>query len=96
MANLFVKLLLCTIYQKFSYSLKKIFFKFLFVFVFGYAAVHRLSLVAARRAIFSLQCMGFSLGWLLLLQSIDNRLVGFSNCSTQALEHGLSSCGAWA
>ena len=42
MANLFVKLLLCTIYQKFSYSLKKIFFKFLFVFVFGYAAVHRL------------------------------------------------------
>ena len=31
-----------------------------------------------------LQCMGFSLWWLLLLQSTGSRLAGFSSCSTQA------------
>ena len=106
MANLFVKLLLCTISQKFSYSLK--FFKFLFVFIFGYAAVHRLSLVAARRAIFSSRCLGFSLGWLLSLQGTDSRLVGFSSCmgfslgwllslqSTDSRLVGFSSCSTQA
>ena len=37
---------------------------------------------------------GFSLQWLLLLQSTGSRLKGFSSCGSWALEHRLSSCGA--
>ena len=42
-------------------------------------------------ATLQLQCSGFSLKWLLLLQS-----TGFRAHSSQALQHRLSSCGAWA
>ena len=44
----------------------------------------------------SLQCTGFSLQWLLLLQSTGSRHAGFSSCGTWALEHRLSSCGTRA
>ena len=53
-----------------------------------------LSLVAASGGYSLLRCAGFSLSWLLLLQNMGSRHVGFSNCGTQALEHRLSSCGA--
>ena len=54
----------------------------------------------------SLQCAGFSLRWLLLLQSMGSRHVGFSSCGTQAQQlwrmglvapqHvGSSRTGAW-
>ena len=43
----------------------------------------------------SLRCTGFSLHWLLLLQSTGSRCIGFSSCGTQALERRLSSCGTW-
>ena len=43
-----------------------------------------LSLVAMSRNYSSLQCMGVSLWWLLLLQSTGSRCMGFCNC------------GAWA
>ena len=43
-----------------------------------------LSLVAASRGYSSLQCAGFSLQWLLLLQSTGSRLKGSSSCGTQA------------
>ena len=43
-----------------------------------------------------LQCAGFSVRWLLLLQSMGSRCTGFSSCGSQALEHRLSSCSAWA
>ena len=39
---------------------------------------------------------GFSLWWLLLLQSTGSRHTGFSSCGLWALEHKLSSCGAQA
>ena len=59
-----------------------------------------LSLVVASGCYTSLQCAGFSLWWLLLLQSTGFRPVGFSSYSTLAQklqlvvsECCLSSCG---
>ena len=59
-------------------------------------AACRLSLVAESGGYSLLRCTGFSLRWLLLLQSTGSRHVGFSSCSSWALERRLSSCGAWA
>ena len=62
-----------------------------------FIAVCRLSLVAASRDYSPLWCAGFSFQWVLLLWSTGFRRMGFSSCSTWALEHtGFSSCGAWA
>ena len=61
-----------------------------------FAAVHGLSLVAASRGYSFSRCAGFSLQWLLLLQSTGSRCTGFSSCGSQALEHRLSSCGTRA
>ena len=55
-----------------------------------------LSLVSVSRSYSLLQCMGFSLRWLLLLESTGSRFTGFTSCSTQALEYKLSSCGTQA
>ena len=49
-----------------------------------FIAARRLSVVAESRGYSSLQCVGFSLQWLLLLQSTDSRHVGFSSCGTRA------------
>ena len=49
-----------------------------------FVAAHGLSLVAASGGYSSLQCAGFLLRWLLLLQSMGSRHTGFSSCSTQA------------
>ena len=61
-----------------------------------------LSLVAARAlsscgewGYFSVQCMGFSLRWLLLLWSTGSRYTVFSSYGSWALEHKLNSCGTW-
>ena len=65
-------------------------FKFLFIYLFIYwlhwvfVATHGLSLVAASGGYSSLRCMGFSLQWLLLLQSMGSRHTGFSSCGTRA------------
>ena len=59
-------------------------------FIFGCAAsslLHRLPLAAESRGYSPLQCSGFSLQWLLLLQSKSSRATGFSSCGSQALEH---------
>ena len=61
-----------------------------------YLAVCMLSLVVASRGYSSLQCMGFSLRWLLLLRSMGSRHAGVRSCGSRALERRLSSCGAWA
>ena len=61
-----------------------------------FVAARRLSLVAASRGYSSLQCAGFSFQWLLLLQSMGSRCVGFRSCGSQDLERRLSSCGAQA
>ena len=44
---------------------------FIYLFIFGCV-------------VSSLRCVGFSLQWLLLLQSVGSRHVGFSSCGTQA------------
>ena len=66
-------------------------------------AARGLSLVGASRGYSSLWCAGFSLQWLLLLQSTDSRCAAslvmarrLSSCGSRALERRLSSCGARA
>ena len=61
----------------------------------AFVAARGLSLVVASGG-YSLRCVGFSLQWLLLLQGVGSRHVGFSSCGLWALERRLSSCGAWA
>ena len=61
-----------------------------------FVAACALSLAAASRGYSSLRCVGFSLWWLLLLQSTGSRHMGFSSCGSRALERRLSSCGALA
>ena len=84
------------------------FYKFIYLFIYlwlhwVFIAACGLSLVVASGSYTSLWCAGFSLWWLLLLQSMGSRhtaLVvvaqGLSSCGSQALEHRLSSCGTWA
>ena len=64
-----------TIKKKFIYT----YFWLHWVFV----AARGLSLVAASGGCSSLHCAGFSLRWLLLLQSTGSRHTGFSSCGLQ-------------
>ena len=61
-----------------------------------FVAVHGLSLIVVSGGYSSLRCVGFSLGWLLLLRSTGSRHAGFSSCGSRALECRLSNCGARA
>ena len=80
------------------------FIYFIFWLCWVFVAVRGLSLVVVSGGYSSLQCVGFSLRWLLLLWSTGSRRTGFSSCSTWAQqlwcmgsrERRLSSCGAWA
>ena len=63
----------------------------IFIYLFIYLWLHQffvavcgLSLVAASGGYSSLRGTGFSLRWLLLLQSTGSRCMGFSSCGTQA------------
>ena len=60
-------------------------FIFLFLAVLGLCCCARASLVALS-GVYSLwlQCLGFSLQWLLLSQSTDSRFAGFSSCNLRA------------
>ena len=49
-----------------------------------FVAARGLSLVAASGGYSSLRCTGFSLQWLLLVQSTGSRHVGFSSCGSRA------------
>ena len=49
-----------------------------------FVAARGLSLVAVSGGYSSLRCVGFSLRWLLWLQSTGSRRVGFSSCSAWA------------
>ena len=49
-----------------------------------FLAARGLSLVATSGVYTSLRCTGFSLWWLLLLQSTGSRRAGFSSCGTWA------------
>ena len=65
-------------------------FLILFIYLFIYwlcwvfVAARGLSVVVVSGGCSSLPCTGFSLRWLLLLQSTGSRPVGFSSCGTQA------------
>ena len=73
-----------------SVSEKIFFYKFIlfYLFIFGCVGSSLLpagfSLVATSGDYSSLRCTGFSLQWLLLLQSTGSRHVGFSSCGTRA------------
>ena len=49
-----------------------------------FVAAHRLFSSCGEGGCSSLRCVGFSLWWLLLLQSMGSRRVGFSSCGMQA------------
>ena len=67
-------------FHKGLFSFNFIYFWLCWVFV----AALRLSLGVASGSYSSLQCTGFSLRWLLLLQGMVSRCVGFSSCSMRA------------
>ena len=46
------------------------------------------------KASLKLLCVGFSMGWLFLFQSVGFRARTFRSCNPWALEHRLNSCGA--
>ena len=69
----------------FSFFKKFIYFLFIYFWLcWVFIAVYGLSLVVASGGYSSLRCAGFSLWWLLLLQSMGSRRVGFSSCGTRA------------
>ena len=80
---------------------KSFFLKLINLFVYFwlrwvFVAARGLPLLVASGGYSLLWCAGFSLRWLLLLQSMGSRHTGFSRCGSWALERRLSSCGARA
>ena len=84
--GVFLKVNIKTSGEKGLQSKVENFFKFIdFWLHWVFVALCRLSLVTANQGYFSLWWhMGFSLWWLLLLQSTDSGCSGFSTCSTWA------------
>ena len=81
----------------FIYFLKHQLYLFIYFWLrWVFVAVRWPALAAVSGGYSSLWCAGFSLQWLLLLQSTDSRCVGFSSCGLRAIERRLSSCGAQA
>ena len=66
------------------YFFKFIFIYFLFLAALGLHCSAGLSLVAESGGYSSLRCAGFSLRWLLQLQSTGSRRRGFSSCGARA------------
>ena len=90
-----------SIYMKITQNIYIFFYKFiLFYFYFWlcwvFVAARGLSLVAASVGYSSLQCVGFSLRWLLLLRSTGSRCTSFSSCGTQAQQLWLTGSRAQA
>ena len=82
---------------RFIYFFKKYFYLFIYFWLcWVFIATCGLSLVVASGSYSSLRCTGFSLQWLLLLQSTGSRHAGFGSCGSRALEHRLNSCGTRA
>ena len=82
----------------FFFKVLKKFYLFIYFWLrWVFVAAPGLSLVAVSGGYSSLGYTGFSLRWLLLLQSTTgSRRVGFSSCGSRALERRLSSCGSRA
>ena len=90
-----------------NHSLFSIFFNFylflIFLLYWVFITAGNLSLVAATGGYCSLQCIGCSLQWLLLLASIGSRCKasvvaahGLSSFGLRALEHRPRGCGSQA
>ena len=75
---------------------KIIYFIYLFSAALVFVAARGLSLFAASGGYSSLQCMGFSLRWLLLLPSMGSRRAGFSSCGMSAQQLWLTGSRAQA
>ena len=86
----------CVFYMYRASYFRLAFHIFFFWLCWVFVAVHGLSLVVKSRGYSSLWCMGFSLQWLLLLQSTGSRHAGFSSCGTwaQQLWHASSRAQA--
>ena len=84
------------VFWPFRYYFLNLFNLFSFCLHWAFVAACRLSLVVVSGGHSSLWRTGFSLQWLLLLQSTGSMRVGFSSCGSWALEPRLSSCGAQA
>ena len=82
--------------DSFKNQKKILIYLFYFWLHWFFVAACRLSLVVVIRGYSSLRCAGFSLQWLLLLQSTGSRCTGFSGCGLQVLEYRLRSCCTWA
>ena len=70
--------------DKFCYGVFFFFNLFYFWLRWVFVTARGLSLVVASGGYSSLQCVSFSLRWLLLLRSTGSRRVGFSSCGTWA------------
>ena len=68
----------------FSFLFYFIIYLFIYWLCWVFVAACGLSLVAASGGYSLLQCVGFSLRWLLLLRSTGSRRAGFSSCGTRA------------
>ena len=68
----------------FFFFLNKFIYLIYFWLRWVFVAARGLSLVAASGGYSSLRCVGFSLQWLLLLQSTGSRHEGFSSCGVRA------------
>ena len=78
---------ICILYIIIYVSFLKINLFILFIYFWlrwVFVAERGLSLVAASGGYSSLQCVCFSLRWLLLLWNVGSRRVGFSSCGTWA------------
>ena len=81
------------IQERFFFLIYKfIYFWLCWVFI----AACRLSLLAVSGVYSLLRCAGFSLRWVLLLQSTGSRHVSFSSCGTQAQQSWLTGSRAQA
>ena len=84
----YYKVFLHLLHLKINYVLFKInFIYYLFIYFWlcwVFITARRLSLVAVSKVYSLLRCAGFSLWWLLLLQSMGSGRAGFSSCGTQA------------
>ena len=75
-----------------TFPLSTVFLKFLFIYLWlcwVFISAHGLSLVAASRGYSLLRCVGFSLGWLLLL-----RRMALGAWASVLVAHGLYSIGS--
>ena len=88
---------LTVILKDFLHSFFKIYLFIYFWLHWVFVAARRLSLVAGREGYSLLRCRGFSLWWLLLLQSTDSRVHRLQQLwrkGSVVVAHGLQSTGS--